>query len=76
MLKKQWTQLERKIFVKTILLALLGRPQQTCSLLDEFEINLIATDVPIIATNHPWIILWNCIYGSSKMPSKPMAAAG
>ena len=61
MVKKQWTQLERKIFVKIVLLALLGHPKRANSLLEQFENNLMETDVPIIPTSHPWIILWNCI---------------
>ena len=59
--KKTLKQLERRIFAKVLLLALLGCPQQASDLLGQFEGALARTEVAVVPTNHPWIILLNCI---------------
>ena len=62
MLKKHWVQLERKIFVKILLLALEGRPLTAMFLLEKFENILFRSDVPYInTTDHPYVILMFCI---------------
>ena len=59
--KKTLKQLERRIFAKILLLALLGYPQQASDLLVQFEGTLARIEVAVVPTNHPWIILLNCI---------------